>query len=122
MPSHASTIDWRLDKPKMHVVDQEDPAPDSDDFAADVLCEHGSLSLSTTSRRRISAEVRPYAFFYVIIKFMLNLKAAGLLKNLYPSWNPLSTNTELCPVCYTNVHISMVDKRELRKQAEDEKV
>ncbi|KAG6860930.1 hypothetical protein C0995_005885 [Termitomyces sp. Mi166 len=49
---------WRLTKPKMHVVSEGDPAPDSDDFAADVLCEHGGLSLNTTSRRRISTEAK----------------------------------------------------------------
>ncbi|KAG5724013.1 Ubiquitin carboxyl-terminal hydrolase 48 [Termitomyces sp. T112] len=95
--------DWRLTKPKMHVVSHGDPAPDSGDFAADVLCEHGGLSLNTTSRRRISVE------------------AAELLQNIYPSWNPLPTSSELCPVCDAHVHISKGNKRELRKQAEDEK-
>ncbi|KAG5354039.1 hypothetical protein C0989_009736 [Termitomyces sp. Mn162] len=87
----------------MHVVSHGDPAPDSGDFAADVLCEHGGLSLNTTSRRRISVE------------------AAELLQNIYPSWNPLPTSSELCPVCDAHVHISKGNKRELRKQAEDEK-
>ncbi|KAG6887696.1 hypothetical protein C0992_011152 [Termitomyces sp. T32_za158] len=96
--------DWRLIKPKMHVAYQGDPAPDSDNFAADVLCEHGGLSPNTTSRRTISAE------------------AAEFLQNLYPSWNPFPTNSEPCPVCDANLHISKGDKRELRKQAEDEKV
>ncbi|KAG6918120.1 hypothetical protein DXG01_016308 [Tephrocybe rancida] len=95
--------DWRLTKPKMHTVSEGDPAPDSADFASDVLCEHGALSLNATSRRKISAE------------------AAELLQNLYPSWDPLSTKSELCPVCDANVHISKESKREIRKQAEDEK-
>ncbi|KAF8077825.1 hypothetical protein FPV67DRAFT_1557276 [Lyophyllum atratum] len=95
--------DWRLTKPKMHVVSEDDPAPDSDGFASDVLCEHGGLSLNTTSRRKISVE------------------AAELLQTLYPSWNPPSTNSELCPVCDALIHISKESNREVRKQAEDEK-
>ncbi|GLB34824.1 putative cysteine proteinase [Lyophyllum shimeji] len=95
--------DWRLTKPKMHVVSEGDPAPDSGGFASDVLCEHGGLSLNTTSRRRISVE------------------AAELLRSLYPSWNPLPTDAELCPVCDALIHISKESKRGVRKQAEDEK-
>ena len=49
--------DWRLLKPKMHVANQEDPAPDSSEFYNHVHCEHGGLSLNTTLRRRISREV-----------------------------------------------------------------
>jgi hypothetical protein len=49
--------DWRLLKPKMHIVSCDDPAPDDPDFEHDVLCEHRSLSLDTTTRRRIPVEV-----------------------------------------------------------------
>lgn len=41
----------------MHVVSQGDPAPDDPNFEDDVFCEHQSLSLDTTTRRRISVEV-----------------------------------------------------------------
>ncbi|KAG6851255.1 hypothetical protein H0H93_011691 [Arthromyces matolae] len=82
--SKAWVKDWRLVKPKMHVVSEGDPAPDTVDFATDV--------------------------------------AAELLQNLYPSWNPVPTTTELCAVCDAAVHISRESKREKRKQAEEEKV
>ncbi|KAG5647280.1 hypothetical protein DXG03_000816 [Asterophora parasitica] len=86
----------------MHVESEFDPAPDSEDFASDVLCEHGNLSINTLSRRRISAE------------------AAELLQNLYPFWRPPPTSSELCPICDANIHISKENRREVRKQAEDE--
>ncbi|KAF5380840.1 hypothetical protein D9615_004069 [Tricholomella constricta] len=73
---------WRQTKPKMHVISEADPSPDSNDFASD---------------------------------------AAELLQKLYPSWRPLSTSCEICPVCDANIHISKESKREARKQAEDEK-
>ncbi|RDB21476.1 Ubiquitin carboxyl-terminal hydrolase 48 [Hypsizygus marmoreus] len=95
--------DWRLTKPKMHVASEDDPSPDAAEFQSHVLCVHGALSLNTTGRRRISPE------------------ATKLLKTLYPSWNPLSTESELCPVCDAEIHISKESKRERRKQAEEEK-
>jgi len=40
---------------------------------------------------------------------------------LFPSWKPVSTDTELCPVCEALIHTSKEDRREIRKQAEEEK-
>lgn len=51
------TQDWRLSKPKMHTAGEPDPAPDSSEFNGHAQCEHGSLALNTTSRRRISVAV-----------------------------------------------------------------
>ena len=42
--------------------------------------------------------------------------------DLYPSWTPMPSDTELCPVCDALIHISKEDKREVRKMAEEEKV
>ncbi|KAH9934725.1 cysteine proteinase [Fomitopsis serialis] len=95
--------DWRLSKPKMHVASQEDPPPDAADFVQDVKCEHDGLSANVTARRRISSEARL------------------LLKQIFPTWEALSTEAELCPVCEALVHISKEDKREFRRQAEEEK-
>ncbi|KDR73501.1 hypothetical protein GALMADRAFT_72029 [Galerina marginata CBS 339.88] len=95
--------DWKLIKPRMHVDTQVDPAPDSSEFYNHVYCEHGGLSLNTTNRRKIS------------------LEAVELLQELYPSWQPPSTDTETCAVCDAEVHISKEDKKEFRRQAEEEK-
>ncbi|EPT06051.1 hypothetical protein FOMPIDRAFT_1034036 [Fomitopsis schrenkii] len=95
--------DWRLAKPKMHVASRPDPSPDAPEYKQDVECEHGSLSANITARRRISSEART------------------LLKQAFPSWNPLSTHAELCPVCEALLHISKEDKREFRRRAEEEK-
>ncbi|KAH7913760.1 hypothetical protein BJ138DRAFT_1145448 [Hygrophoropsis aurantiaca] len=95
--------DWRLQKPKMHTSLKNDPAPDTPEYRGHVKCEHDNLSLNSVSRRRISQE------------------AYQVLKHLFPSWTPLSTNEELCPICEASVHVSREDKRELRKRAEDEK-
>ena len=42
--------------------------------------------------------------------------------DLFPSWNPVRSDTELCPVCEALIQISKEDKREVRKMVEDEKV
>ncbi|GBE82261.1 cysteine proteinase [Sparassis latifolia] len=95
--------DWRLAKPKMHNPSQGDPPPDAPDFKYHVKCEHDDLSTNVTARRRVSVE------------------ACLFLQDLFPTWEPLSTETEVCPVCEALIHISKEDKRELRRQAEEEK-
>ena len=50
--------DWKLTKPRMHILGQSDPPPDAGEFSGHVKCEHGCLALNTTARRRISAEVK----------------------------------------------------------------
>lgn len=45
-----------------------------------------------------------------------------LLKSLFPNWETLSTDAEVCIACDQLVHISKEDKREVRKRAEVEKV
>lgn len=49
--------DWRLLKPRMHVLSEDDPAPDSAEFYNHVYCEHENLTLNLTNRRKISAQV-----------------------------------------------------------------
>ncbi|KDQ34247.1 hypothetical protein PLEOSDRAFT_152885 [Pleurotus ostreatus PC15] len=95
--------DWRLAKPKMHVQGEDDPSPDAPDYASDVRCEHGNLSMNTSQRVRIGAQ------------------AYCLLQELFPSWAPLSTNVEPCPICEAEIHESKEHKLAARKQAEDEK-
>lgn len=51
-------VDWRLVKPKMHVQGDDDPSPDTADYASDVRCEHGNLTMNTSQRVRIGAQVR----------------------------------------------------------------
>jgi hypothetical protein len=50
-------VDWRQPKPKMHVPSQSDPAPDSQFFRDQVMCEHGGLALKISARTRISHKV-----------------------------------------------------------------
>ncbi|EMD38059.1 hypothetical protein CERSUDRAFT_113204 [Gelatoporia subvermispora B] len=95
--------DWRLSKPKMHTVGLPDPPPDSPEYQQHVLCEHGGLSTNTASRRRVSEE------------------GYLLLRHLFPSWEAVPTSMETCAVCEALVHISKEDKREIRRQAEEEK-
>ncbi len=49
--------DWLLQKPRMHKPSEDDPAPDSLEYAAYVTCEHGGLSLCRGDRRRITGVV-----------------------------------------------------------------
>ncbi|KAL4247306.1 peptidase C19 family protein [Abortiporus biennis] len=95
--------DWRLSKPKMHTPSLPDPPPDDPEYDAHVKCEHGGLCANMSFRRRISVE------------------GYHLLKELFPEWNAVSTDTEICAVCETLLHISKEDKREVRRQAEEEK-
>ena len=96
--------DWRLAKPKMHTPYQDDPAPDSPEYDAHVRCEHGGLCPNIAHRRRVSEE------------------GAQIIRTLYPSWNPPSTDGGVCPVCQASISESHESNRGLRKQAEDEKV
>lgn len=95
--------DWRLSMPRMHVPSQDDPPPDSCDFDKHVRCEHGGLTLNTTNRCKISEE------------------AVKLLQVSFPTWNPTSSDAEICAVCDALIHISKEDKKEGRRRAEDEK-
>jgi hypothetical protein len=97
-------LDWRLTRPKMHVPYQDDPAPDSPEYDANVRCEHGGLCPNIAHRRRISGE------------------GAQIIRNLYPSWNPPSTGVGVCTVCQALISKSQESNRGLRKRAEDEKV
>ncbi|TFY67092.1 hypothetical protein EVG20_g4062 [Dentipellis fragilis] len=101
--SKAWLKDWRQAKPKMHEHLEEDPPPDADPYGSHVRCEHGGLSLNTTSRVRISAE------------------ACLLLKSWFPSWETLAEDTERCAICEAGIEISREDKQVMRKKAEDEK-
>jgi hypothetical protein len=49
-------------------------------------------------------------------------QAAQILKDLFPEWDPISTDSEPCAVCEALVHASKGDKREIKRRAEDEKV
>ncbi|KAI0688254.1 cysteine proteinase [Cytidiella melzeri] len=95
--------DWRLAKPKMHSHSQEDPPPNDPEYQSHVRCEHRGLTPNTMLRRRISAE------------------AYELLRTIFPDWTTLSTDDEQCAVCEALIHMSKVDKREARIQAEEEK-
>ncbi|KAF8637340.1 hypothetical protein AX17_002841 [Amanita inopinata Kibby_2008] len=95
--------DWRLTKPRMHVLYQSDPDPESGEFRQHVRCEHELLSVNVSSRCRISME------------------GANVLKKLYPAWNPPSVDEALCDVCDALFHAHKEDRRETRKRAEEEK-
>lgn len=96
--------DWRLARPKMHIPYQDDPAPDGPEYDAHVRCEHGGLCPNIAHRRRISGE------------------GGRIIRSLYPSWNPPSTDVGVCTVCQALIFKSQESNRGLRKQAEEEKV
>ncbi|KAH8107139.1 cysteine proteinase [Cristinia sonorae] len=101
--SKAWLKDWRLNKPKMHESSRPDPPPDDPEFAKHVRCEHGGLTTNTSTRKRVSPE------------------GFKILKELFPDWTTLTSDDEVCAVCQALLHISKEDKREIRRQAEDEK-
>ncbi|KAK0459838.1 uncharacterized protein EV420DRAFT_1629202 [Desarmillaria tabescens] len=95
--------DWKLAKPKMHVVSESDPSPEAPEYDRHVRCEHGGLVLNTTSRTRISVE------------------GMEILIRLFPTWEAFSTEMEPCAVCEASIDITKADRLELRKRAENEK-
>lgn len=56
-----------------------------------------------------------------VIKFD-SFQAYHILTELFPSWETLTTDAEVCAVCDALIHISKGDKREIRRKAEEEKV
>ncbi|SJL00507.1 uncharacterized protein ARMOST_03820 [Armillaria ostoyae] len=95
--------DWKMAKPKMHVVSEGDPSPEAPEYDKHVRCEHGGLVLNTTSRTRISVE------------------GLEILARLFPTWEAFSTEMEPCAVCEASIDITKADRLELRKRAENEK-
>lgn len=113
-------LDWHLLKPRMHVLSQDDPAPDSAEFYNHVYCEHANLTLNLTNRRKISAQVSK---LHTSSEFFPEMpQAVALLQKLFPKWDPLASNADPCAICETEIHLSKEDKREIRRRIEDEKV
>ena len=104
----------------MHVASQEDPGPDSAEFHNHVYCEHGNLTLNSTNRRKMSAEVIILLPSHDL--FLKEFQGIDLLKKLFPQWEPLSTDIDICAVCEAEISLSREDKREVRRRVEDEKV
>jgi hypothetical protein len=104
----------------MHVASQEDPGPDSAELDIHVYCEHGGLTLNTTNRRKVSAEVIISLPSHDL--FLMEFQAVDLLKKLFPQWEPLCTDVEPCAICEAEISLSREDKREVRRRTEDEKV
>lgn len=108
----------------MHVPLHGDVAPDATEFRRHVRCEHDRLSLVLTARRSISREVSACAGMCVRDRaFNSNSdQARDILMDLFPQWQPLSTNEEPCSTCEAAINSSREDKREMRRKAEEEKV
>ena len=64
----------------------------------------------------------PFAFPTHILILIVDPQGHKILRELFPDWMTLSSEDEICAVCEALLHISKEDKREIRKQAEDEKV
>ncbi|KAF9052908.1 cysteine proteinase [Panaeolus papilionaceus] len=95
--------EWRLPRPPIHDPMAGDLPPDAPEFLGHVQCEHGGLTLNIANRRRISQE------------------AASFLSSLFPNWNPMPGDSELCASCEADLYNMKEDKRGLRKQIEEEK-
>ncbi|KAF7363613.1 hypothetical protein MSAN_01018400 [Mycena sanguinolenta] len=96
--------DWKLVKPKMHAfAKSDDPPPDSEEYHSHVHCEHNGLCISSAHRCRISTA------------------AFGVLHSLYPAWEPLSGDAEVCLICDGLMNMGLEDKLEVRRRADEEK-
>ncbi|KAJ7724461.1 hypothetical protein DFH07DRAFT_854832 [Mycena maculata] len=95
--------DWKLQTPKMHTAGEPDPSPDSGEYLPHVQCQHGGLCLNTSNRTRIS------------------IQAFTKLRSLYPAWEPMPGDMELCLVCHGLKNMGEEDRLELRRRADDEK-
>ncbi|EJD41060.1 cysteine proteinase [Auricularia subglabra TFB-10046 SS5] len=101
--SKAWLKDWKLKMPKMHKPGVDDPAPDAEEFALHVKCEHGGLNTNMSWRRKIPQ------------------KAAELLQTVFIDWKPIPATEEDCPVCQVELNTSKLDRRQRQAEAENEK-
>lgn len=102
--SIAIPADWNLAKPKFHKPGYADPAPDSPEYASDVICSHGALSANTASREQIS------------------FAAMELLQGIFPTWNPIRDDVESCAICEVNLHMEEEGKKKSHEASELERV
>ncbi|KAF8587403.1 cysteine proteinase [Ramaria rubella] len=104
--SKAWLKDWKQSKPKMHVIGQEDPAPDSAEYANHARCAHGQLSLSSSSRKWINGQ------------------ACTFLQSLFPTWHPTVSRFDdprICTACDEDLSMSKEARQELKQQVDKEK-
>ncbi|KAJ7172277.1 hypothetical protein C8R46DRAFT_1175273 [Mycena filopes] len=94
--------DWKLVRPKMHTADGDLP-PDFEEYDSEVRCDHKGLSLNSTHRIRIS------------------IQAFDLLHSLFPAWDPISGNEDVCLICDGLKNMGSEDRLEARRRADDEK-
>lgn len=90
----------------MHVINSAiDPHPGStEEWIADVVCEHGKLQPDVKKRRRISSE------------------ASAILESLFPDWTPISHRTKVCGVCDNEHESNLQSLAEFKELAKKEKV
>ncbi|KAG9094631.1 hypothetical protein FS749_012099, partial [Ceratobasidium sp. UAMH 11750] len=101
--SKAWLKDWKLKRPKMHRPGFRDPIPNTDQFKPDIFCEHGGLVHSQKSREKISTT------------------ALHALQEIFPEFDPPSTETETCPVCEAVAASDREATKEARVKAETER-
>lgn len=126
--------------PNMHEADALDPDPSFGKYAVDVLCEHGDIQPKSKSYRGINAAVSctfssakncinpPSSIFspeaaYTLFHFLLRCsKVAGILKTIFPDWEPVSAARLRCDIC-ANLHTSTKESiAETKALATKEKV
>ncbi|KAG9102662.1 hypothetical protein FRC06_001495 [Ceratobasidium sp. 370] len=103
MSAPSSSNDWKLKRPKMHRPGFRDPIPNADRFKPDIYCEHGGLVHSQKSREKIST------------------MALDVLQEIFPEFEPPSTETETCSVCEAVAASDREATKEAKVKAEAER-
>ncbi|GAA5905072.1 uncharacterized protein JCM6883_004957 [Sporobolomyces salmoneus] len=89
--------DWKKQNPKMHSkLTGTDPSPASEPYIKDVLCEHGGLVPDINKRQ------------------MVPLRAARILQQEFPDFDPDFMNPAPCDVCSGTQNLNEFQQQEMR--------
>lgn len=96
--------DWRLTKPKLRISKARDIPPDDEEFCGEVKCEHGGLAPGASSTAQL-----------------ISLEAHEFLLSLFPSWQTLTRNAEVCGECAGAFYEHKEGRRDASREGAAEK-
>ena len=83
----------------MHQPGDPDPAPDSEHFRSDVLCDHDGLVHAAQGRAKINSAVGSHLAVSNLGVHNSHVQACSYLVDLFPTWTPVPADREPCEVC-----------------------
>ena len=101
-----------------------DPHPGANPWLQRVCCEHGKLPATRSSKDRtlISAEVRSFLVLRGSTPDSRHSQAASVLQDLFPEWEPVTTEALPCDKCAAALEDSKETEGAMKELAKKEKV